>query len=26
TISSMAWRQRPHHGIWLSRKLRDSKA
>ena len=25
-ISSMAWRQRPHHGIWLSRKLRDSKA
>ena len=26
TISAMAWRQRPHHGIWLSRKLRDSKA
>ena len=26
TISSMAWRQRPHHGIWLSRRLRDSKA
>ncbi|MCW6526520.1 YccS/YhfK family putative transporter [Yersinia ruckeri] len=24
TISSLAWRQRPHHGIWLNRKLRDS--
>jgi uncharacterized membrane protein YccC len=24
TISSLAWRQRPHHGIWLKRKLRDS--
>lgn len=23
TISSIAWRQRPHHGIWMSRKLRD---
>lgn len=23
TISSLAWRQRPHHGIWLKRKLRD---
>ncbi|NDJ56062.1 hypothetical protein GWD52_03430 [Enterobacteriaceae bacterium 4M9] len=22
TISSVAWRQRPHHGIWLSRHLR----
>lgn len=22
TISSLAWRQRPHHGIWLKRKLR----
>lgn len=22
TISSVAWRQRPHHGIWLSRRLR----
>ncbi len=21
TISSVAWRQRPHHGIWLSRRL-----
>jgi YccS/YhfK family integral membrane protein len=21
TISSLAWRQRPHHGIWLKRKL-----
>ena len=25
TISSVAWRQRPHHGIWLSRRLRDMK-
>ncbi|MDI5034696.1 hypothetical protein, partial [Salmonella enterica] len=25
TISSMAWRQRPHHGIWLSKRLRDTK-
>ncbi|WP_227318500.1 YccS/YhfK family putative transporter [Cedecea davisae] len=24
TISSVAWRQRPHHGIWLSRRLRRS--
>ncbi|MGY0157752.1 YccS/YhfK family putative transporter [Edwardsiella tarda] len=23
TISSIAWRQRPHHGLWLSRRLRD---
>ncbi|PSN07066.1 YccS/YhfK family putative transporter [Siccibacter turicensis] len=23
TISSVAWRQRPHHGIWLKRRLRD---
>ncbi|EMH4164648.1 FUSC family protein [Pluralibacter gergoviae] len=23
TISSVAWRQRPHHGIWLSRRLRE---
>lgn len=23
TISSVAWRQRPHHGIWLSRRARD---
>ncbi|XTZ40436.1 YccS/YhfK family putative transporter [Salmonella enterica] len=23
TISSVAWRQRPHHGIWLSRRLRS---
>ncbi|WP_426883442.1 hypothetical protein, partial [Serratia bockelmannii] len=23
TISSLAWRQRPHPGIWLKRKLRD---
>jgi uncharacterized membrane protein YccC len=23
TISSLAWSQRPHHGIWLKRKLRD---
>lgn len=23
TISSLAWRQRPHHGIWLKRKLRE---
>ncbi|MFC0227806.1 YccS/YhfK family putative transporter [Serratia aquatilis] len=23
TISSLAWRQRPHHGIWLKRRLRD---
>ncbi|KEY58675.1 inner membrane protein YccS [Serratia sp. DD3] len=23
TISSLAWRQRPHHGLWLKRKLRD---
>ncbi|UXY11344.1 YccS/YhfK family putative transporter [Kosakonia sp. ML.JS2a] len=22
TISSVAWRQRPHHGIWLARRLR----
>lgn len=22
TISSVAWRQRPHHGIWLSRRAR----
>ncbi|AMO46856.1 integral membrane protein, YccS/YhfK family [Kosakonia oryzendophytica] len=22
TISSVAWRQRPHHGIWLTRSLR----
>ncbi|MEG3131960.1 YccS/YhfK family putative transporter [Rouxiella sp. T17] len=21
TISSLAWRQRPHHGIWLTRKV-----
>ncbi|HBI5082645.1 TPA: FUSC family protein [Salmonella enterica subsp. enterica serovar Pullorum] len=26
TISSMAWRQRPHHGIWLSKRLRDTKS
>jgi uncharacterized membrane protein YccC len=25
TISSVAWRQRPHHGIWLSRRLQDMK-
>ena len=25
TISSVAWRQRPHHGIWLSRRLRDMR-
>ncbi|KFK93059.1 MULTISPECIES: YccS/YhfK family putative transporter [unclassified Serratia (in: enterobacteria)] len=24
TISSLAWRQRPHHGIWLKRKLREN--
>lgn len=24
TISSLAWQQRPHHGIWLKRKLRDN--
>jgi len=23
TISSLAWRQRPHHGMWLTRKLRE---
>lgn len=23
TISSVAWRQRPHHGIWLNRRLRS---
>ncbi|WP_145931221.1 YccS/YhfK family putative transporter [Yersinia bercovieri] len=23
TVSSMAWQQQPHHGIWRSRKLRD---
>ncbi len=23
TISSVAWRQRPHHGIWLKRRLRQ---
>lgn len=23
TISSLAWQQRPHHGIWLKRRLRD---
>jgi uncharacterized membrane protein YccC len=23
TISSLAWRQRPHHGLWLKRKLRE---
>ncbi|MDU4268603.1 MAG: hypothetical protein E7I34_21400, partial [Enterobacter hormaechei] len=22
TISSVAWRQRPHHGIWLTRRLK----
>lgn len=22
-ISAIAWRQRPHHGLWLSRRLRD---
>lgn len=22
TISALAWRQRPHHGIWLKRRLR----
>ncbi len=26
TISSLAWRERPHHGIWLKRKLRDNKS
>lgn len=25
TISSLAWKQRPHHGIWLKRKLREEK-
>lgn len=25
TISSLAWSQRPHHGRWLSRRLRKSK-
>ncbi|EKC6206257.1 hypothetical protein CDU00_15680 [Cronobacter sakazakii] len=24
TISSVAWRQRPHHGIWLRRRLSQS--
>lgn len=24
TISSLAWQQRPHHGIWLKRKLRGN--
>jgi len=23
TISSLAWKQRPHHGIWLTRRVRD---
>ncbi|AKP33465.1 YccS/YhfK family putative transporter [Yersinia aleksiciae] len=23
TVSSMAWQQQPHHGIWRSHKLRD---
>ena len=23
TVSSLAWQQQPHHGIWRSRKLRD---
>lgn len=23
TISSLAWQQRPHHGMWLKRKLRE---
>jgi len=22
TISSVAWRQRPHHGVWLTRVLK----
>lgn len=26
TISSVAWRQRPHHGIWLNRRLNNPKA
>lgn len=27
TISSLAWRQRPHHGIWLARRVRrDQKS
>ncbi|EOC0432472.1 FUSC family protein [Cronobacter dublinensis] len=25
TISSVAWRQRPHHGIWLRRRLSQSR-
>ncbi|ELY4517720.1 FUSC family protein [Cronobacter muytjensii] len=25
TISSVAWRQRPHHGIWLRRRLSPSR-
>ncbi|TCV93641.1 YccS/YhfK family putative transporter [Biostraticola tofi] len=25
TISSVAWRQRPHHGLWLSRRLGERK-
>ncbi|MDV5140729.1 YccS/YhfK family putative transporter [Chimaeribacter arupi] len=25
TISSLAWPQRPHHGIWLSRHLKQDK-
>ncbi|MBW7981307.1 YccS/YhfK family putative transporter [Enterobacillus tribolii] len=23
TISSIAWKQRPHHGLWVKRRLRD---
>lgn len=23
TISSLAWRQRPHHGIWLKRRVKE---
>ncbi|AUM05463.1 MULTISPECIES: YccS/YhfK family putative transporter [Enterobacter] len=25
TISSVAWRQRPHHGIWLTRRLKRTE-
>ena len=23
TISSLAWKQRPHHGIWLTRRVKE---
>ena len=25
TISSVAWRQRPHHGVWLTRRLKRTE-